>query len=283
MMRLARALVIASVTVTALTACSGGNSASPGPTIVLATPTPSPQPSTLAKGSATIVIPNRPTATTGMRKRLWVSPSTQSVSITATAADGYAGYVITAVPAGSPNCTAVSGGRSCTLGFVAPPGTDTVAITAYDATNSYQGNPVATTTVSGVDIAAQGTNPIGFTLGGIVGVAPVLSPASFTVTEGAPETLTLTITGEDYDNNPISLYDAPLAITQTDTTGDFTLSATSIADSSVTPSITIAYDGGGTAATTDTITVESTSAITAADYGAQEASVTVTVMNAPIR
>lgn len=257
--------------------CSGGNSANvslPQPVLSpTAAPTGTPKPA-LATGIATLFIPAASgDARARARRRQWVSPSTMSISISATTPDGYNGYVITAVPANAPNCTAVTGGRTCTLGFDAPPGVDTVQIYAYDATNAYIGNPLATTTVSGVNIAASGNNSLTFTLGGIVGQQPALSPASFNVTQGTPATLTLAIAGFDIDGNPITTYDAPLGITQTDTTGTFTLSAASIADSSVTPSIVVQYDGGSASTT---ITVATTSTNTANFYGPQQSTITIT-------
>jgi hypothetical protein len=262
--------------------CSGaGSSGTPAPATTVpptaapaASPTATPKPA-LAAGSASVFIPNASTAAarTRARRRDWVSPSTQSIGITATAADGYAGNVITAVSAGASNCTTVAGGRTCTLGFDAPPGDDTIQILAFDQPNEYLGNVLATATVNGVNIVAAGNNSLNFTLGGVVGQAPNLSPASFTVAEGNASDLTLTIAGYDVDGNPISLYDSPLVITQTDTTGTYTLSNLSIVDSSVTPSITIHYNGGQAPTT---ITVATSSTVTTNNFGAQQASVTIT-------
>ncbi len=262
------------ISLATLCACSGGGGSAPAPV----TPVPTTAPTAAASqakatGNATIFIPNASKSKAAARKRNWVSPSTQLVDILSTAADGEQDDVVTAVTPTSPNCTGQTGGRSCTVGFEALPGSNTIQINAFDQNPEFYANLVAAAVSTGVTITGGGANSLSFVLGGVVGQPITLSPASFSVTSGTPQTLTLSIVGSDVDGNPIALYDSPLSISQTDTSGTYTLSTTSIADSSVTPSITIGYNGGSASTT---ITVATTSANTDLYYGRQSATLTIT-------
>ena len=258
------ALAAAALLAVSLAACGGGGSAVPAQTPAAA--------QLKAPASASILIPGR--ATTGSsssRSPRWVSPSTMSLIFRAVRSDGY-GYVATVqLTPNSPNCTALAGGaRRCDVQFAAPVTsgtlTDEIMIQLFDNVDPYFSWPLAQADVFNQTVSASGANNFAFVLGGVVGrqiAVPVPSPA--TVTHGTPATVTIPLAVADPDNNPISgLLDSPLKITLS-STASFTFAtpaaqpdgSVTVADTSLTPSITLNYNGG-TAATTITIATTST-------------------------
>ncbi len=84
--------------------------------------------------SVTIVIPPKP-ATSLEKSPAYVSPNTASIGVVVTPQGGTAYAAVIANVPGS-QCTAVSGGYTCTISVTATFGVDTVAITAYSAANA---------------------------------------------------------------------------------------------------------------------------------------------------
>ncbi len=218
-----------------LASCSGGGNAplSPGPTQV--------------NGTLKLTIPNATAAATSSDRRRpqYLSPSAASVSVTVT---GVAAPVVANVAATSPACAAVPGGRSCNVAVEAPTGTVTFAVTLYDganATGNVLGRGTATQTIS------SGA-PFAVALG-VEGVAGTLSVTAgqATFVAGTAATTPVTVAIKDADGNTITgTYASAVTLTNSDTTGAFTLSATSVTSS--TQAVTLKYNGSA-AVTTATI------------------------------
>lgn len=234
--------VMAVVLALCLSACGGGGGAG-------ATPGTAGGGSGHALGSAVLLIPAR-TASAKSRQPAFVSPSASSVAIavnggTPTVAD---------ISATSTLCTTTSGGRSCSVPFTAINGNDTITFTLYDAANAtgnVLGTGSATATVAGAPFSV--TVAIGGTVAKIV-----LSAASSTLTLGASSAIAIAINAEDSDGNTIigsAPFASPVTLTDSDTSGSTTLSATSIAAPGT--SVTLTYNGG--AVTGGSVTIGATS------------------------
>jgi hypothetical protein len=260
-------LAAAALLAVSLAACGGGGGALPA----AQTPGSAPAAHTTGRASATIVIPAPAlAASAAARAPRWVSPSTQSIQINAKRSDGFTEGQTTALNAGSSNCTPLpNGARQCAVDFVAPAtsGTLTDEITIYliDNVDPYFGYNLAIADVFDQTVTAGATNSFAFVLGGIVGrqiAAPQPSPA--TVTHGAPATITVPISVTDFRGNPIvGPLDSPLKLTLSSTAAFAFASpaaqpdgSVTIADTSVTPQITLSYNGG-TAPTTLTVATTS--------------------------
>jgi sugar lactone lactonase YvrE len=255
-MRSLRPASIASLAIV-LASCSGGGNAplAPGPTQV--------------DGTLRLTIPTATAATSASDRRRpqYLSPSAESVSIAVT---GVAAPVVANVAANSPACAAVPGGRSCNVNVEAPTGSVTFTVTLYDganATGNVLGRGTATETI------AAGT-PFAVALG-VEGVAGALAVTAgqATFTAGTAATTPVTVALKDADGNTITgTYASPVTLTNSDTTGAFTLSATSVTAS--TQAVTLRYNGSA-AVTTATISA-SASGVPASGITPQTVSVTTT-------
>jgi hypothetical protein len=250
---LRRALAI--VALCALTACGGGSAA------------PGSQPgSGLARGRLIIAIPAK-SVSERRGGRLFVSPAAESVSITVT---GIAQPLVADVSATSPQCTTSGGTRTCSIVLQAPPGNDTFTAILYAGPNA-TGSVLGTGTV--VEQVAPG---VAFSISiGLNGeaVAITLSAARTQFTAGTPATTTLTVTAFDAGNDAIAgTYEYPITITNSDTTGTFTVNPSTVPNSATV--VTLSYSGG-TGAAAATISANSTNV-----PGASVAAQTVTVSGA---
>jgi hypothetical protein len=211
-----------------VSACGGGGTA--------ASPSAPGAGNALTQGSAVLLIPAR-TTSSDARRPAFVSPSAASVAIavnggTPTVAD---------ISATSTLCTTASGGRTCTVPFTATNGNDTIAFTLYDAANA-TGNELGT----GSTTAAVAGAPFSVTvaIGGVVAKLVVSAPSTALVA-GTSSTVTIAINAEDSDGNTIvgsAPFASPVTLTDSDTSGSTTLSATSVAAPGT--SIVLTYNGG---------------------------------------
>jgi hypothetical protein len=211
--------------------CSGGESG-----------TGLPQPGRVY-GSLALVIPAkagtsdvvRSTVRSGER-RSFLSPSAMSVSIAVT---GITPNVVADVSATSPDCTGTGPARTCTIALTALSGSNTFTVTLYDAAGA-TGNVlgVGKTTMS---IAAGSPFTVAIPVNGTPGsIAVTTGTATFTA--GTASSTSVTVTASDADNNVITgTYQNPITLTNSDATGAFTLSATSVTSS--TQTITLHYSG----------------------------------------
>lgn len=179
----------------------------------------------LTAGSATILIPNRAPESTARGAR-FVSASVVSAKMSiASLADQ-----IFDLSSTSNRCTSVSGGRSCTIGFNAPLGQQTITLTLYDGANA-TGNALGVSQ-QGFSFSTQGANNLNFTVNGNVAamaVSLVFQPGNPTnaFVVGQSNAASVFVIAKDADGNTIVApgnYNQPATITNSDTTGAFTLS-----------------------------------------------------------
>ena len=268
----------------AVAGCGGGaGSSAPAPAH-----TPSP---------ATVTVMFRivvPTAASNKLRRVpaYVSPATESASITAAPFGGSAGTPVVV------NCTSV-----CTGQIAAPVGSDTFTVGLYAGPNA-TGNLLSTGTLAQT-IVANVANDVNLTFNGVVASIQLsLSPG--TVTAGVPSVNGVTVNGLDASGNVIvgpgvyvSSTGTPIGITLSDSDqlgypGRTTLSTTEVTQP--TSGITLSYNGVGlnpfaetyinpiiTAATTPTTSVPSVNATLTVDvatakiYAANYANNSITV------
>jgi hypothetical protein len=280
-MRDCRAAVTALVLM--LAACSGGGSGS----------SPEPTGGSIVSGSLSLAIPAKSAARANGRRPHFISPSVASVSIAVT---GIPQNVVADVGPTSPNCTSTTTGRTCSVAVQAPTGSASLTATLYDkagATGNVLGQGTAT-----ASIAADFN--VSISVAGVPG-AIVLATAVTSFVAGTAASTPLVVTVNDADGNTITgTYKNPITLANSDTTGAFSLSATSVASSAQT--VTLNYNGSAAVAkdvisgsapgvapgsiTAATLIVGSADNIYAAELGNQAVTVTPATGNgnvAPLR
>lgn len=180
-----------------------------------------------------IVVPSK----TSAPRPAYVSPSTQSASITVTPSGGSAGTPVVV------NCTSVCSGT-----VDAPVGSDTFAVKLYGAQNA-AGNLLSTGSLAQTILADQ-ANSVNVTFNGVVQSIAISIP---TITPGASGAAAVTVRAIDASGNTIvgpgSYADAngnPLTIrlSDSDTSGNSSFSQTSVTQptSGITLNYTAAFD-----------------------------------------
>jgi len=169
----------------------------------------------------------------------YVSPSTASITI----AQNNGTPVVVNLSTLNPACSSSGGTLTCSANFPATVGTNQLfTVIAYDAQNG-AGNVLSQNSVT-ADIVQNMANQVDLTLNGAI-ASMQLVLAQPTPPEGASATIPLTINAMDADSNiivgPGSFDNGPIVLSNSDTSGATTLSATSIGDPSV--AITVAYNG----------------------------------------
>jgi hypothetical protein len=228
---------ITSVTAALLVACGGGGGGGTSQSTV-----PGARNGVSTNGQAQITIPN---ATTSSKARRAQFLSAAAVSAGMSVNGGAATF--SDVSSASAACVPVSGGRTCTIDFSAFPGNDTFVLTLYDGPNG-TGNNLGSATTS------QTVSSTPFSVAMSVGA--VVTSAVFSITPNhmqgpASATATLTVVAKDADGDTISgpaPYNAPITVSENDTTGGVTLSAPAFIKPGDT--ITIAYTGAAATAST---------------------------------
>jgi hypothetical protein len=217
-----------------LVACSGGGGS----------PSARSQSQALASGKLVLAIPAKSAASRDPQ-RFFLSPSASSVSI---AVSGIAQAVVADVSATSPQCATVALTRTCSITVKAPIAFDTFTATLYTGPN-------ATGLVLGIGTASQNIGSgTAFSLtipvsGEVASIQVSAAQAQFTT--GVAGATAVTISALDAGGNVIAgSYTSPIALAVSDTTGTFTISPTTITNS--TTAVTLAYSGG-IAATSTTI------------------------------
>ncbi len=223
-MSASRAFVCAGVL--ALAACSGGQGVAPS--------------AGLASGTVAFTF-GTGAASAAVTRPAFLSPSASSVSIKVS---GVPSPVVGDVSGTSPDCTGSGATRTCDIAVKAPLGTDTFTATLYTG-------PGATGQVLGVGTSSQsvsgGSFSITMTVDGSAG-SIALSVATTTLTPGTPLTQPLTVTVKDAGGNVITgTYAKAITLTNSDTSGTFALSTTTVTSS--TQIVTLAYNGGASVST----------------------------------
>ncbi len=170
------------------------------------------------------------------RRPHYISPSTQSIAVTL----GGKTLLTANVGAGSKSCKNTGGtSRTCLAHATAPSGTQTFVITAYDGSGG-SGNVLATGNVPAT-LEPGSAKSVHVSLTGKA-VSIALSLSSPYPLAGKPSTSAVTISALDADGNTIvGSYGSNIKLGDLDPTGATKLSASSVADSST--SVTLSYDG----------------------------------------
>lgn len=225
-----------------LTACSGHVNAIP------AAPNGLKQ-SQSAAVTVRLKVPSKSSAS-GSRSPKYVSPSTQSVKLTAGTAS---------VAFNLSNSTYCAAGV-CTVSIAAPIGQDTFSLSTYDgvldATGVPQGNLLSTASVAATVIAGT-ANTVNLTMNPVVASVALTTSVPWNNSTrsnfiaGTPATMSVTVNALDADNNvivgPGSFVDRngnpiTLSIADSDTSGNTALNTTSLSAPSSAP-ISISYNG----------------------------------------
>lgn len=227
----------------ALTGCGGGGGGNAVPA----------GPSIPSKSAASAVF----TITIPAKTPQYVSPNTQSVSITLLSVNGASvggAPVIANVSATAPGCTSSGGTISCSIPVPAQAGTDVYAVTMFAGTNA-----TGATLSSGqatANIVAGQLNTVPVTMNGVV--SKVALSLGSPMTTGSVTKVPLIVTAQDPSGATIiggAPFTQPITLTSNDTSGHTTVSPTSVPDANTGLSaVTVTYDGSPSVPATVTIT-----------------------------
>ena len=226
-----------------LSACSGGGTASPA--------NQAEQTAGAQKATARFVITVPPKPQSGARAPQYISPSTQSLTITIDTQTP----IVTGVTPASPNCSGSGAALVCTVTIPVAPGTHTFAFTTFDGPDA-GGNKLSTTTLTGQLIVADQVNTVPVTLSGIP-ASVVLTLAQLQPPFGSAATIPLTVAAKDVDGNTIigaapyvNAGGSPLtiSISDSDTSGATALSTTTV--TSPATGVNVTYTGATIASAT---------------------------------
>lgn len=221
------------------TGCGGGGSNSALP----ASPN-APVQSGKERGAAafTITVPNATTGA-GIKRPAYISPNTMSVSIVET--DGTSAPlapVVANLTPTSPNCSTVAGGTSCSIVVPANAGSDTFAVSAFDALNA-GGNELSTGSLVATINAGTANTTVPLSLGGIVGSLTVTLADAYAPVGGSGTTVS--VQAKDASGATIiGTYDNPIALSAG---AGLSLATASVADSTHASGIAATYTGHATA------------------------------------
>ncbi len=222
---------VACIGTVALLAGCGGSGSSNLPTHPVSQP---PGYGTQTTGvTFSIVVPSK----TSALRPAYISPSTQSVSITVTPSGGSVGTPVMV------NCTSVCSGT-----IAAPVGNDTFAVKLYSGQNA-AGNLLSTGSLAQTIVANQ-ANSVNVTFNGVVASLAVSIP---TITPGTQGSAVVTVNAIDASGNTIvgpgRYVDAngnplTIALSDSDTSGNSSFSQTNVTQptNSITLNYTAAFD-----------------------------------------
>lgn len=199
----------------------------------------------IAAAAATFVIAVPPKTTATMRRPLYISPNTQSVTISVSGEPA----VTANLTASSPGCSAANGTLSCSIPVVAPVGNDTFAISLFAGLNG-SGSALSSGEAQAA-IVAGAANTVPVTLSGIVASVSVALGVS-QPSVGTAGSIPLIVVAKDASGATIvgpAGYSVPIVLTDNDASGATSLSATTLNGPS--SSVSLSYDGAamGSAAT----------------------------------
>jgi hypothetical protein len=209
----------------------------------------SPTPAAAQSVSVAIRVPHRVSAaSTARRGPTYVSTGTQSASIAVNGGTP----VIANLIAGSPNCTTLANGDlSCSLTIDAPVGADTFRETLYAGTDA-TGAVLSEGTTSATIVPGQ-ANSVALTLDGAI-ASITLTLAQTIITAGASTSVNLTVNFNDASGASIignDPFTTPVILTDSDTSGQTSLSKTRLGSPADAASLVVTYTG--TSALTSTI------------------------------
>lgn len=257
--------------VAALSILAGCSMGSGGSSPVTTTTLPGGQ--TAAPAAFVIFIPNSTGTSSTSRSPKFVSPSTLGITI-----NNYQHLGTTAIfttnadlSATSAACTAVTGGRNCTVTMTAGGGNDDFTFATYDVTPSNANfgtvaHQLGTASISGLTILIGQSNTVNVALSGIVKTIK-LSVAQPTIFLPAAKTFNIGVTALDADNNIILAGLTTVSnggVSQTDTySNSIGISLTESGAGAGTGHTKIALNGG---AATTTVTLTKSSDVVTLTY-----------------
>ncbi|MFN2527743.1 MAG: hypothetical protein ABR584_03405 [Candidatus Baltobacteraceae bacterium] len=235
------ALLLTAFAATVLSACGGGGGSAIPPSVLQGSG---------GRAAASLVITIPAASQSSARQPKYVSPNTQSVTISSSSA--------LSAPSGSPctgtgnsltcnttgtssGCTSAGGTLTCTFNLIAQVGSDSFTLTMFSGTNG-TGSTLSSGTVS-ANVSATGPNNIPVTLSGVVDSVSVALASSSPAT-GASVTIPVTVTAKDPSGATIlgpGTYNNPITLTNSDTSGATTLSTTSVPAPGT--AVTLTYNG----------------------------------------
>lgn len=147
--------------------------------------------------------------------------------------------------ASTPGCTSAPAGLTCQVSVSAPAGSDVFTVTSYSAPNA--GGTVLGSGSVAVTATPGQTTVAPTTLTGTV--ASVAISIAQSVPAGVNGTVPVTIVAKDSSGNAIiGTYASPITLSDTDASGQTSLSATAVPDSTTAAAITLTYKGGAMSA-----------------------------------
>ncbi|GAC1388985.1 MAG: hypothetical protein NVSMB31_04130 [Vulcanimicrobiaceae bacterium] len=183
-------------------------------------------------------------AQTGSKLPQYVSPNTQSVSISLVSVNGSSvggSPTVANLSATAPGCTQSGGVLSCAVPVPAQVGSDVYSVSMFAGLNASGATLSAGQTTA--TIVAGILNPVPVTLNGVVNTIAV-TLANATPTTGTAQDIPVTVTAKDPTGATIvgpGNYNSPITLSDTDTSGATSLSATSVTAPGA--SVTLHYTG----------------------------------------
>jgi len=221
----------------ALTACGGGGSAS-APLPAATTP-----PSRTQSATATFVVKIPPKLQSALRTPKYLTSAVQGIEFDVSQDNGAtaAGGVFYAIGPNQPYCTTpAGGGLTCTLALQAAPGDDTFVVKTFDQPQLFNADIISTGSVQAT-ISAQTSNTVNIVTSGIPTAFVMALDNQYPTSAGTQAVHLLAL---DTDMNVIvGPYDMPVTLTNSDTSGATTLSASSVSSSTDASTLTINWNG----------------------------------------
>jgi hypothetical protein len=222
-----RALLFALV----LAGCGGGSGAGSAP---------SSSQSGASTARLTITVPQNGSTQAQTRSPQYVSPAAKSAEVDVIYGSLSAVGATTDLVAGNGVCVTSGSVLQCTLSLLVQPGASNFVVKLFDQTGE-QGHVVSTATVAVPPSNAGAIVNVPVTLLGTVGeIGLALSGGSFT--SGTAGTRTLTVTGLDFDGDPIAgSFNQPILLTSMNPS--VTIAPTSVTTNGT--AVTLSYTGSG--------------------------------------
>ncbi|HET9030826.1 MAG TPA: hypothetical protein VFN49_11695 [Candidatus Aquilonibacter sp.] len=254
-----------------ISGCGGGGS----PALPSA-PAPSSPGGAMQKIKMALVIP-LPSKTTSGKRASFVSPSAAGASIAVSGSHGGSATTVADISSASSACTTSAGQRTCTVTASAPFDTDTFTISLYDAAPVSGSIPATAHLLSTGSvtqtITSSFTGPLSVFVGGQIANIGLSSTYASAAADGTAQSLGITVAPTDFGNNPIVAgtsdpYANPIAVSLSETGGSGHMhlvlngspSGTSATLTTSSDSISIAYDGGGSAGYSAAVTLSASGA-----------------------
>lgn len=246
-----------------LAACSSNTS---GPSLPVTGQLPQAQKAT---ASFTIKVP--PKSSSMALRPAYVSPNTQSLSISVTSVNGSAPSptiptAVVGLTPSSSNCSSSSGTLTCTTSLLVPSGTVVFSLSTFASTNG-TGSPLSSSTVTAA-VTAGSMTAVPVTLNGVPASIAFSASTASAFKDGASHTLPLSVVVKDASGATIigpGNYATPISLAiSNDPNGALSLSAASITSPSQT--ISVSYN---------TAVSLSTGTITASSSGLASATINV--------